>query len=754
DFFLSGVMAYEEMWGNIPGAWTNALYYSHGYAPLKKRILEDGMEQVKNDYPCNLEVLQNAKGIILHSEYAKQLGSQYYTKEFIKNWKVIPQLHEQVVAIDRDAARKKLGIESNSFVVCSFGLLGLTKCNLQLLLAWLDSELAADEFCELIFVGENQSGEYRAQLNALIKQAKYKANIKVTGWISAEQYQHYLSAADIAVQLRSTSRGETSRAVLDCMAYGLPTIINANGAMAEFDSSAVYQLTDQFSQNELIEALELLRSQPEKRQQLSAAAKRMVETKHSPAQCAELYAKAVNEIYKNCYADRYTLLSSLANMPGFPTQAESVKQIVQAIAALSARPMRQLLVDVSVVVQNDLKTGIERVVRALLLELVLMSPLGFRVEPVYLSDSGGAWHYRYARKYTSELLGLEAAITEDMPIDISHGDIFYALDFCPNHLINAAQAGLFARWKALGVEMNVMVYDLLPVLRPDCFPEGASENHANWLKAITKFADQLIGISAAVVNELDQWLRQNPPVRTEPLKLASVQLGADLEASAPTTGKPMQAAQFLETLKRNKSFLMVGTIEPRKGYLQTLEAFEKLWEEGREVYLVIVGKEGWRHLPDKQRRTIPTIIKKLEKNPERNKRLFWLQDVSDEYLEEIYQACTCLIAASEGEGFGLPLIEAAKYNLPIIARDLPVFKEIIQGHAYYFSGLEADNLSQAIKDWLSLFESQQAPSSHEIRWNTWFAAGQQLMNILLGSPDTGSLLFSQFVKDGLLDKVV
>jgi len=44
-----------------------------------------------------------------------------------------------------------------------------------------------------------------------------------------------------------------------------------------------------------------------------------------------------------------------------------------------------------------------------------------------------------------------------------------------------------------------------------------------------------------------------------------------------------------------------------------------------------------------------------ETNRENRKRLFWLEGISDEYLEKVYAASSCLIAASEGEGFGLPL---------------------------------------------------------------------------------------------------
>ena len=89
-------------------------------------------------------------------------------------------------------------------------------------------------------------------------------------------------------------------------------------------------------------------------------------------------------------------------------------------------------------------------------------------------------------------------------------------------------------------------------------------------------------------------------------------------------------------------------------------------------------------MPHDQRRTIPTIVEKLRHHPELGKRLFWLEGISDEYLEKVYATCVCLIAASEDEGFGLPLIEAARHRIPILARDIPVFREVAGDHASYF----------------------------------------------------------------------
>nr|WP_274378616.1 glycosyltransferase [Desulforamulus profundi] len=126
-----------------------------------------------------------------------------------------------------------MGLAEGDFVVCSFGMLGPTKLNHRLLAAWLATPMAKDKTCRLVFVGENHGGEYGASLLEAIHRSGCGERIKITGFAPAVQYRQYLAAADVAVQLRALSRGETSAAVLDCMNYGLPAVVNAHGSLAE-----------------------------------------------------------------------------------------------------------------------------------------------------------------------------------------------------------------------------------------------------------------------------------------------------------------------------------------------------------------------------------------------------------------------------------------------------------------------------------------------------------------------------------------
>ncbi|MDO9535816.1 MAG: glycosyltransferase, partial [Bacillota bacterium] len=131
---------------------------------------------------------------------------------------------------------------------------------------------------------------------------------------------------------------------------------------------------------------------------------------------------------------------------------------------------------------------------------------------------------------------------------------------------------------------------------------------------------------------------------------------------------------------------------------------------------------------------VEALIARIRQHPELGRRLFWLNYISDAYLEKVYAASACLIAASEGEGFGLPLIEAARHRLPIIARGIPVFKEVAGEHALYFDGLRPADLAAAIEHWLALAGRGAAPPATGMQWLTWTESIGQLKQKLLGYP--------------------
>lgn len=403
--------------------------------------------------------------------------------------------------------------------------------------------------------------------------------------------------------------------------------------------------------------------------------------------------------------------------PKFP--ATGILQIAYLIGRNSAdgNARKQLLIDISELAQHDAKTGVQRVTRSILKELLESPPEGYVVEPVYATPF--SYGYQYARAFTARFQDKGSELADE-PIEYRPGDIFLGLDL--QHHVLAAQRDFLAGMRRDGVEVNFVVYDLLPVLMPNVFPPGANVNHQHWLQTLLSF-DGAICISRAVADELAEWQRSHGPKRLRPFHIGWFHLGADLENSAPTWGLPADVNQVLAALAERPSFLMVGTVEPRKGHKQVLGAFEQLWQSCVDVNLVIVGKQGWQ---------VEGLVRLLRAHPELNSRLFWLEGISDEYLEKVYAASTCLVAASYGEGFGLPLIEAAQHRLPIIARDIPVFREVAGDHAYYFDATTPEGLAQSLKSWLDLYRQGIHPASDGMPWLTWKESAARLINVILG----------------------
>jgi len=732
DFYLGHVLAHAQETDGRPRLWESELFNSHGYAAL--RLLSSALEidKVISSYPSNLSVLQNSIGVIVHSEYSRCLAKNWYGAGASDHWAVIPLLRAPLLPARH--AREQMGnsLPQDSFIVCSFGMLAPTKLSHRILDAWLESTLANDRRCHLVFVGENHGGEYGADLVKQISDSGCSERIRITGWVSSDVFRSYLAAADLAVQLRTSSRGETSAAALDCLAYGVPTIVNANGSFAELPDEVVLKLPDEFSEGQLRDALEALCSNKVRRESLGQAGQRLVQTRHNPQVCARLYAEAIERSYGQPLSGRTALITAVGDLPtnGSANLERTAEAITRTFPPVPRQ--RQLLIDVSNVARGDLRTGIERVVRAQVTELVGNPPSSFRVEPVYLTRVGDLWRYRYARAYTCQLLGIQHFDLKDDLVEINQGDIFFNADFYRDGTLAAAKAGLYRSWQMLGVHTAFAVFDLLPVRNPHFFPNGFDAAHHAWLRAIVQSADCLVCISNSVREDMKEWLEQNPPA--VPPRLEVVHLGADPLSSAPSRGLPEGAEETLRRIGGRPSFLLVATIEPRKGLLQVLDAFDLLRRRGKDFCLVLVGQEGWKSLPDDQRQTIPEIVRRLRNHEQLERRLFWLEGISDEYLERVYAASTCLLFPSEGEGFGLPLVEAAKHKIPIIARDLPVFREVAGNNAYYFSGLGGDNLAEAILQWSRDFEKGIHPRSENMKWLTWKESAERLRQVLLAQP--------------------
>lgn len=314
DFFLGHAVSGMDALGIRHGYWSQSLYESHGQLALNNWFKTLHLENLQAAYPVNKQILKNAYGVIVHTQQSKQLADTCYEQHEANNWAVIPLTRNLPNLLDPIELRERYGFKQTDFLVCSFGMLGANKLNDRLLSTWLKLDLIQNASIQLIFVGENDNGDFGRQLAENIAQSGHADHIKITGWVSESTYHDYLTMADIAVQLRGASKGEMSAAALDCMAYALPTIVNAQGGLAEISKAAVCQLKADFSDDELALALNDLVLSKDRRQILSAQARLEIERYHSPQECAHQYAIHIESFYEARAGKAELVIASESNL--------------------------------------------------------------------------------------------------------------------------------------------------------------------------------------------------------------------------------------------------------------------------------------------------------------------------------------------------------------------------------------------------------------------------------------------------------
>ncbi|MFD1040873.1 glycosyltransferase family 4 protein [Pseudoxanthomonas kaohsiungensis] len=366
-----------------------------------------------------------------------------------------------------------------------------------------------------------------------------------------------------------------------------------------------------------------------------------------------------------------------------------------------------LLVDVTELAIENLQGGIQHTVKGILSELLLAPPEGWRVAPVQLTREGV---YVSASRDLEYLFGPFDDSFSGRHISVRERDVFLGLDLLRDH--SAVFRDALARLRGAGVQINVVVYDLLPIDLPHCVPEHISRSFAQWLDVVGDLADGALCISQSVAHRFLRWMSARSG-RKAGITVDSFRLGVPNRGGQAPGRKVVQCDD-------SAKFLMVGTVEPRKGYVDALDAFDRIWIASPDsgISLTIVGRYGWG---------LRDFLSRLEAHPELGRRLNWLRSATDDEVHDCYRSADGLLFCSYGEGFGLPIVEAAQHGLPMLLRDLPEFREVAGDGAFFFSEPGADGVEGALLDWLELRRQGAVPRPSAAVAITWEASARELL---------------------------
>jgi len=343
-------------------------------------------------------------------------------------------------------------------------------------------------------------------------------------------------------------------------------------------------------------------------------------------------------------------------------------------------------VDISNIWHSDSGTGIQRVVRTLATELARRARDGKKV--LLIDYATGT-----PMDVTSGFLDGDRAVP---PVPVEGMETFVMLD--SSYILGPPLARRLEQAKADGIRIVSVCHDLLPLRFPGWFTAMNRRTFRRWLHVAAKYSNHFACVSQATADDLSNCLAsradlaEQPTISTWPLGRDFVPLSTGTVSA--TAGLPKRYA------------VMVGTIEPRKNHDFVLDCFSKLRRSGQmEVSLVVVGRPGWHC-----RRTIKRL-----RQAEEEGWLTWFHDgISDERLAAIYRAAACVIQASRAEGFGLPVAEASNFGKPVVLSDIPVFREIVSSHGYFFQVDNKDSFARALAQ--ALQENAPATETVSVTW--------------------------------------
>jgi alpha-1,2-rhamnosyltransferase len=253
-------------------------------------------------------------------------------------------------------------------------------------------------------------------------------------------------------------------------------------------------------------------------------------------------------------------------------------------------------------------------------------------------------------------------------------------------------------FKAQGGRIVCMIYDLIPETNPEFCDERLRDLFKDWITNAIETADAFVCISQSTASAMRARLRKAGKSQ----KVTHFWLGSDIEAKSTDDSTSIAA---LET--KDPVFACVGTIEPRKNQTYALDAFEIAWRWGVRAKLVFVGRIGWM---SKQ------LVERIQNHERYGSDLFLLTDADDATLTRIYRRANALIFPSLIEGFGLPLVEAMKQGAPVIASDIPIFREIARDGVTFVALDDPVHCAHAVRDHCVAGAKR---LSAPVTWLTW-----------------------------------
>lgn len=323
-----------------------------------------------------------------------------------------------------------------------------------------------------------------------------------------------------------------------------------------------------------------------------------------------------------------------------------------------------LVADVDFSCQHDFTSGIQRVVRRLMTRWCVRPGVRMvrfvdarafvgldAVQSTRMIGSEAGAAARPERRIIP--WGVPVVITE-VPA-VQHSPRLAALaEFSPN------------RFSAVG-------YDVIPIISAELVADPEREKFGAYLELV-KHCETVAGISRTAAAEFEGFVETLP---------AQGLVGPKVVACGLPTTEPVTETSRRRTDIDRRDVLCVGTLDRRKNQLALVQAAELLWRAGLDFRLRLVGA-GEGGPPE-----LKALVRRLR---EAGRPILVERGISDSALDDAYRCARVVVFPTLHEGFGLPVVEALSYEVPVITSNFGSTKEIAEGNGAIL--IDPENVAQ------------------------------------------------------------
>lgn len=241
------------------------------------------------------EVLKLSRGVIVHSEYARRKLAAIHGAQAAAKIAVIPHFAPKLKVSDYGEARAALGIAPEEILILTSGFATKVK-RFDWLVDALHKLREQGRTFRWIHAGEERPSEY--DLGAAIAAHPGLGEVStITGYIAEDMLDTHIAAADIVVNLRFPSVGESSGTLARAFSAGRCCIVNDTAAYAEIPRDIAVHIPVFDTVEALVRALAGLIDSPELRRTFGERARLFAQTTLSLPSVARRYLDVIEASY-------------------------------------------------------------------------------------------------------------------------------------------------------------------------------------------------------------------------------------------------------------------------------------------------------------------------------------------------------------------------------------------------------------------------------------------------------------------------